>query len=328
MNSNPAEERARDVLKSAIQTLVSDRLIVELDIEHPLDSEEFLGRLLAEDLTESEQQNLRTHVTDCLTCRMRIQDLREDCGLEWTYAQEDEEEPESVTAEPVTEAASDVLAVDRSVEMKRLVQRSQPGRSVGNRRLIPVAVAIAAAAMVMLPSVLRWPGGGGGLQSQFSTLAVLTDFGLSTTQATRSVQTPGAGEQQQIDDLRAVLGQLPQDPIRKLNLAAALLQNQETQEAWELVLDVRQSEPQNAEVLNALGILQTARREYADAERSFRTAAEDDTLYTAATLNLVEVLILQQQSEAAADVIQAALAGGRFSGERLRLLRELQAGLR
>ncbi len=131
MNSNPAEERARDVLKSAIQTLVSDRLIVELDIEHPLDSEEFLGRLLAEDLTESEQQNLRTHVTDCLTCRMRIQDLREDCGLEWTYAQEDEEEPESVTAEPVTEAASDVLAVDRSVEMKRLVQRSQPGRSVG-----------------------------------------------------------------------------------------------------------------------------------------------------------------------------------------------------
>jgi tetratricopeptide (TPR) repeat protein len=185
-------------------------------------------------------------------------------------------------------------------------QSDPPKRMIrsGVQRTIAVVAAIAAV-LVLFPAlrILLQPG---PLQSTFSTVATLAQFGLTSDVRGRDL-TPDETETRRAEILRTELEQQPKDPVARLNLAAQLLTNRQLDEARALIQAVLETRPQDPQILNALALVQIAAEEPQTAILTLQKAVAFNPLFAPAAFNLADLLVEQNRPEEAITVLRQAL---------------------
>ncbi|MFM7055765.1 MAG: tetratricopeptide repeat protein, partial [Planctomycetota bacterium] len=320
MSDHPSVQRAARLLHDILEDVCLDQLDAELDEEHPTDSDEFIADLTAGRLSAESLANFRQHLRGCLLCSDVIDNLREHYPL--TELQEPEQEdldgrmdaPAGTGVPRVQAVASVTPAVTpppATLEQARVLLATvrpadPPMRAVksGLQRTIAVLAAIAAV-LVLVPflRVLLQPG---PLPSTFSTVATLSQFGLTSDVRGRDL-TPDETELRKAETLRTELGQQPANPVARLNLAAQLLVNRQLEESRELIEAVLETRPQDPEVLNALALVQVASHEPQTAILTLQKAFAVKPLFAPAALNLADLLVEQNRSDEAVAVLRQAL---------------------
>jgi cytochrome c-type biogenesis protein CcmH/NrfG len=311
MSDQPSVQRAARILHDILEDVYLDQLESELDDEHPTDSDEFIADLTTGRLSADALASFRQHLRGCLLCNDVIDNLREHYPLtELTALQDDQDLPiASVTPVAVTTPADTTppATLEQARQMLVTMRQSEPPKrriKSGVQRTIAVAAAIAAV-LVLVPAlrILLQPG---PLQSTFSTVATLAQFGLTSDVRGRDL-TPDATETRRAEILRTELAQQPEDPVARLNLAAQLLTNRQLDEARALIEAVLETRPQDPQVLNALALVQIAAEEPQTAILTLQKAVAVNPLFAPAVFNLADLLVEQNRPEEAVTVLRQAL---------------------
>jgi len=318
MSDNPTVKQAAKLLHDILEDVCLDQLESELDEEHPTDSDEFIADLTTGRLSAEALANFRQHLRGCLLCNDVIDNLRELYPLTELQEPEDLDEqtdtPVETTLPEVPTLASATTAVTpppATLEQARVLlatvrPANPPKQSVksGFQRTIAVLAAIAAV-LVLMPA-LRFLLQPGPLQSTFTTVATLSQFGLTSDVRGRDL-TPDQTELRKAESLRTELSQQPSNPVAQLNLAAQLLVNRQLEEARELIEKVLETRPEDPEVLNALALVQVASQEPQTAILTLQKAVAVNPPFAPAALNLADLLVERNRSEEAVTVLQQAL---------------------
>ena len=305
MSDQPSVQRAARMLHDILEDVYLDQLDSALDDEHPTDSDEFIADLTTGRLSTEALADFRQHLRECLLCNDVIDNLREHYPLTELTALQDEQELPAAAATPADSAPAATLEQARQM-LVTMRQTDPPKRMIrsGVQRTIAVVAAIAAV-LVLFPAlrILLQPG---PLQSTFSTVATLAQFGLTSDVRGRDL-TPDETETRRVEILRTELEQQPEDPVARLNLAAQLLTNRQLDEARALIEAVLETRPQDPQVLNALALVQIAAEEPQTAILTLQKAVAFNPLFAPAAFNLADLLVEQNRPEEAITVLRQAL---------------------
>ena len=341
MSDNPSVQHAARLLQNILEDVYLDQLESELDEEHPTDSDEFIADLTSGRLSAEALADFRQHLRGCLLCNDVIDNLRECYPL--TELNEDDEldeetaapagtlsalvlpVPSITTAAAVPPDTPEPATLEQAREILANIRQTNPPKQTiksGVPRAIAVLAAIAAV-LVLVPAlrVLLQPG---PLQSTFSTVANLSQFGLTSDVRGRDL-TPDEAETRKAETLRTELKQQPEDPVARLNLAAQLLTNRQLDEARTLIEAVLETRPQDPQVLNALALVQIASGEPQTAILTLEKAVAVSPLFAPAALNLAELLVERNRSEEAVAVLRQALQRPLTAGGREQLQKRLDS---
>lgn len=329
MSENSSEQRAADLLQDVIEDAYLDQLEAELDQEHPVDSEVFLEDLTTGRLSPQDLSAFRRHLAGCLFCNEVISALQDRCPMPWLSEDEPAVAEQPVPAPAVVPVQATGSALQRAREQfasPKPARTSSRGPWVSKQAVV-VAAAAAVLLLALLPGIRRFfpPTGfqSAGLESAFTTAATFADYGLSSLVNARDL-TPADTDEQRTQQLREQLQANPRDPAAMLNLAARLLQTRQLEESRELIESVLQQRPEDPEVLNALGLVQTAGGESRSAEETFRRAMGGRRFFGPAVLNLADLLVAQGRQDDAKQVLTQALTSSLSSADREQLERRIQ----
>jgi tetratricopeptide (TPR) repeat protein len=299
MSSSPPGNKLRDLLSAAAEQLPPGFL-------HPLDDETFLYELLSDQLSKSDRSRLEQHLLNCDECRQQILLLCELEGLQYSL-------PAAPNESPGTTQAADIISRSSKLSFAAWIRK--------NRIALTAAAGVVIAVGVGIRFMTNGPdirSGGATISknspltpvvSRFTSLALLRDFGFSCLG--QGKDTPSVEQLEQskarVTDLRKQAADSPADVGIQLNLAAELMLAGENFEAEDCIRKALSLQPANPQILNALGIAQTARKDFDGALESFREASQASELAVSAGINAADVLIRNEKLPEARTSLQRLL---------------------
>ena len=341
MSDNPTVQRAARLLQNMLEDVCLDQLEMELDEEHPTDSDEFIADLTTGRLTPGALADFRQHLRGCLLCGDVVDSLREHYPLTELTDEHDADlentspatvvplisnEPSISTAATLPASETPAGSLEQARQLLTTIRRNEStGPATRFRLQRTIAVVAAIAAVLVLVPALRVMLQPEPMLSTFATVATLADFGLTSDVRGRDLTPPGETETRKAETLRTELQQQPDDPIARLNLAAQLLKNRQLDEARTLIEAVLENRPGDPTILNALALVQIASNESQTAILTLQKAVESKPLFTPAVLNLADLLVERQQSAEAVSALRQALQSPLPTDERELLKKRLDS---